>query len=88
MHSPSALTEHVSLNLARLFFLLDPVHHSRKWLMALDNSRLGAESSAAAPHVDVVDPQVVDGAAVLGEERGDVAPLEELCGRNGFREPG
>ena len=26
MHSPSALTEHVSLNLAR-FFLLDPVYH-------------------------------------------------------------
>ena len=29
MHSSSALTEHVTLNLAR-FILLDPVHHARK----------------------------------------------------------
>ena len=30
MHSPSALTEHVSLNLAR-FFLLDPVYRNISW---------------------------------------------------------
>ena len=56
--------------------------------MALDNSRLVVDSAAAAAHVDVADPQVVDGAAVLGEVGGDVAPLEELHGRNGLVIPG
>ena len=56
--------------------------------MALDNSRSVVDSPAAAAHVDVADPQVVDGAAVLGQVGGDVAPLEELHGRNGLVVPG
>ena len=61
---------------------------SGKRLMALDNSRSVVDSPAAAPHVDVADPQVVNGAAVLGEVGRDVAPLEELHGRNGLVVPG
>ena len=37
MHSSSALTEHVSLNLAR-FFLLDPVLNQSSKFMILDNT--------------------------------------------------
>ena len=45
------------------------------------------EFAAAAPHVDIADPQIVVGTAVLGEVYGDVAPIEELPGRKGLGEP-
>ena len=49
MHSPSALTEHVSPNLAG-FFLLDPVgrvRHSFLWLVAMLANYKGARRSGS-----------------------------------------
>ena len=52
-----------------------------------DNSRFDDEISAAAPHVNITDPQVEGGTAIFGEVCGDVAPLEELHGWNGLKVP-
>ena len=60
-----------------------------KLLCESDSRVLGGDDELPSPasHVDVADPQVVDGGAVLGEEGGHVAPLEELHGRDGLGVP-
>ena len=55
--------------------------------MAYDNSPFGDELSVPARHVNIANPQIVDGIAVLGEVGGDVAALEELPARNAVRKP-
>ena len=52
------------------------------WL-AFDNSLL-IEVEVPTSHIDMLDPQVEGGVAVLSERYRDVTPLKELPGRNGL----